>query len=55
VRARFPSPVAPQKLEAAGFMTRGDLENIGPIDLARGALLERRWRCARADILRVCA
>ena len=26
-----------QKLEAAGFGTRGDLENIGPVDLARGA------------------
>ena len=29
--------VRPQKLEAAGFGTRGDLENIGPVDRARGA------------------
>jgi hypothetical protein len=36
-RARCCPGSAPQKLEAAGFMTRGDLENIGPIDLARGA------------------
>ena len=26
-----------QKLEEAGFHTRGDLEHIGPVDLARGA------------------
>ena len=26
-----------QRLEAAGFYNRGDLENIGPVDLARGA------------------
>jgi len=31
------TPQPPQKLEAAGFHTRGDLENIGPVDLARGA------------------
>jgi hypothetical protein len=37
VRTLAPLLVMPQKLEAAGFMTRGDLENIGPIDLARGA------------------
>lgn len=39
------SSPAPQKLEAAGFGTRGDLENIGPIDLARGA-------CGRATAAR---
>lgn len=55
-------PLAPSvraKLEAAGFTSRGDLENIGPIDLARGAFpADRReafvWAlshtCAEAEL-----
>ena len=35
-RVAAPFSLLSQKLEAAGFGTRGDLENIGPVDLARG-------------------